>query len=118
MAGVRGVVRRMLGRVRPAATRAVTSVAAPTFATKDDLEVGLHQVRRDMGDGVAELRDSIAELRRLVTDDLDANAEVATLLGRMLAELRVKVDALADAQAGQAAALERLTGEPDAARAE
>ena len=118
MGGFRDVSRRALGRVRPAATRAVTSVAAPTFATKDDLEVGLHQVRRDLGDGVAELRDAIGELRRLVTDDLDANAEVASLLGRVLAELRVQVDAIAAAQAEQAALLERLVGERDAAPAE
>ncbi|HVF32899.1 MAG TPA: hypothetical protein VM933_07680 [Acidimicrobiales bacterium] len=43
---------------------------------------------------IDEVRQATVELRRLVTDDLDASNEVAALLGRTLQELSASVEAL------------------------
>jgi hypothetical protein len=43
---------------------------------------------------IDEVRQATVELRRLVTDDLDASNEVAALLGRTLQELTASVDGL------------------------
>ncbi|HEX7168036.1 MAG TPA: hypothetical protein VF230_13745 [Acidimicrobiales bacterium] len=43
---------------------------------------------------VEDVRIATIEVRRIVTDDLDASTEVAALLGRAIAELRATVDDL------------------------
>lgn len=43
---------------------------------------------------IEDVRQAIVEVRRLVTDDLDASNETAALLGRTLSELRAAVDDL------------------------
>ena len=48
----------------------------------------------DLSGQIEEVRVATIEVRRIVTDDLDASNEVAAHLGRALAELTATVDAL------------------------
>ena len=43
---------------------------------------------------IEDVRQATVDVRRIVTDDLDASTEVAALLGRSLQELREALDAL------------------------
>ena len=76
MAGIRSLFRPLNRQLR----QHVAEVTSPRL---DDLSGQIEDVR------VATL-----EVRRLVTDDLDASNEVAAHLGRALAELTAAVDAL------------------------
>jgi hypothetical protein len=62
------------------------------------LRVHVEEVSLPRLDGLSgqidEVRQATVELRRLVTDDLDASNEVAALLGRTLQELTASVDGL------------------------
>jgi hypothetical protein len=48
----------------------------------------------DLSGQIEDVRVATIEVRRIVTDDLDASNEVAAHLGRALAELTATVDAL------------------------
>ena len=48
----------------------------------------------DLSGQIEDVRLATVEVRRIVTDDLDASNEVAAHLGRALAELTATVDAL------------------------
>ena len=48
----------------------------------------------DLSGQIEEVRVATLEVRRIVTDDLDASNEVAAMLGRALAELTSAVDEL------------------------
>ena len=48
----------------------------------------------DLSGQIEDVRQATVEVRRIVTDDLDASNEVAALLGRALAELTASVDEL------------------------
>ena len=50
----------------------------------------------DLSGQIEEVRVATIEVRRIVTDDLDASNEIAAHLGRALAELTATVDALRD----------------------
>jgi hypothetical protein len=76
MAGLRSVLRPLNRQVR----QHVEDVTTPRL---DDLSGQIEEVR------VATI-----EVRRLVTDDLDASNEVAALLGKALAGLTTAVDEL------------------------
>jgi hypothetical protein len=43
---------------------------------------------------IEEVRQATVEIRRIVTDDLDASNETAALLGRAIAKLQASVDEL------------------------
>ena len=76
MAGIRSLLRPLNRQLR----QHVEDVTVPRL---DDLSGQIEEVR------VATI-----EVRRIVTDDLDASNEVAAHLGRALAELTATVDAL------------------------
>ena len=76
MAGIRSLLRPLNRQLR----QHVEDVTVPRL---DDLSGQIEEVR------VATI-----EVRRIVTDDLDASNEVAVHLGRALAELTATVDAL------------------------
>ena len=53
----------------------------------------------DLSRQIDEVRVATAEIRRIVTDDLDASNEAAEMLGRALARLQSSVDELRAAPA-------------------
>ena len=76
MAGFRSLLRPFNRQVR----QHVVDVTTPRL---DDLSGQIEDVRL-----------ATLEIRRLVTDDLDAANEVAALIGKALADLRASVDEL------------------------
>lgn len=76
MAGLRSLFRPLNRQLR----QHVEDVTLPRI---DDLSGQIEDVRR-----------ATLDVRRIVTDDLDASNEVAALLGRAMAELTAKVDEL------------------------
>lgn len=75
--GKRSVL-KPLKSLRPVLAHEVETVVAPTYARRD------------------ELSSAIDDVRRLLADHFDATTETAAVVGRVLAELRASVDALAD----------------------
>jgi hypothetical protein len=78
MAGLRSLFRPLNRQVR----QHVVDVTTPRL---DDLSGQIEDVRL-----------ATVEVRRLVTDDLDASNEVAALVGKALADLTAAVDELRD----------------------
>lgn len=71
----------------------VETVVAPSYIRREELE------------------SAIEDVRRLLADHFDATTETAAVIGRVLSELRISIDALAD----EVAALRRERENPDAA---
>lgn len=67
-----------LKSLRPMLHHEVETVVAPTYSRREELE------------------SAIEDVRRLLADHFDATTETAAVIGRVLAELKASVDALAD----------------------
>ena len=80
MAGLRRVLRPLNRQIRAHVDEQVDDVMLPRL---DHLSGQIEDVRR-----------ATLDVRRIVTDDLDASNEVAALLGRTLQELTSSVDSL------------------------
>lgn len=72
------MILKPLKSLRPMLHHEVETVVAPAYARRD------------------ELASAIEEVRRLLADHFDATTETAAVIGRVLAELRTSMDALAD----------------------
>ena len=88
MASIARRALRPLRKARPVFVQEVQAVVAPEYARRDELEA------------------AVADIRRIIGDHLDASAEEAAVLGRLLngindevAALRASVDALTAALA-------------------
>lgn len=67
-----------LKSLRPMLHHEVETVVAPSYIRREELE------------------SAIEDVRRLLADHFDATTETAAVIGRVLAELKASVDALAD----------------------
>ena len=83
-------LRKVLRPVRPVFDTQVDQVVAPVYARREEVSNAVDEIRR-----------SVTELDRMVTDHLDATNEVNTVFGRQLGsavhgvdELRAEIEAL------------------------
>lgn len=72
------LILKPLKSLRPMLHHEVETVVAPAYPRREELE------------------SAIADVRRLLADHFDATTETAAVIGRVLAELRASIDALAD----------------------
>lgn len=96
---MRDPVERVLARLDRQVKRSVEEIGIVNKVRLDEISGEIEGVRRETLD-----------VRRIVTDDLDASTETAALLGRSLAALTESVEALRTEVAELRAQLDRPSG--------